>query len=121
MCKSGHEENTGTAWLLSLDRQWLRCDVEHCGGPWYIRNAAQPGIQSGMSGSPILNHDRTAPIGVVCLSHSEKGIDDREGGPNPGLATNLPAWMAPGDREELRKSTEVSGARGSPRHHDKSD
>jgi hypothetical protein len=89
---SDPKENTGPAWLLSLDQQWLACDVEHSGAssPWYIRNAAKPGIQTGMSGSPILNHDRTAAIGVVCTSG-----DATEGGPNPRLAINLPAGMAP--------------------------
>ena len=47
-----------------------------------------------MSGSPILNHNRTAAIGVVCLSGGTEA-DKSEGGPNPRLAANLPAWMAP--------------------------
>jgi hypothetical protein len=82
------KENSCPACLLSLERQWLACDVEHIGASWYVRNAEEPGIQGGMSGSPILNRDRTAAIGVVCLGSNE-------GGPNPRLAINLPAWMAP--------------------------
>ena len=58
------KENTGRSWLLSLNRQWISCEVEHNGGPWLIRNASKPGIQGGMSGSPILNHNRSAVIGV---------------------------------------------------------
>jgi hypothetical protein len=92
LCMGDQAENPGTAWLLSLDRQWLRCDVEHYGGPWWIRNLEKPGIQSGMSGSPIFNHNRTAAIGVVCLGNDGSG--DIEG-PNPRLTINLPAWMAP--------------------------
>ena len=93
---SDPKENTSSAWLLSLDREWLRCDVVHNGGQWHILNAEKPGIQSGMSGSPILNRDRTAAIGVLCLSGGT-GPDAgaTEGGPNPRLATNLPGWMAP--------------------------
>lgn len=87
------------AWLLSLDHQWLRCNVEHYhSAAWLIRNAAQPGIQWGMSGSPIVNHDRTAAIGIICVGFRGAFPNDTsaaEGGPNPRLATNLPAWMAP--------------------------
>jgi hypothetical protein len=89
-------ENTAKAWLLSLDRKWISCDVEHNGGLWNIRNAAKPGIQGGMSGSPIFNHRRTAAIGLVCLSIGTKpGKGASEGGPNPRLALDLPAWIAP--------------------------
>ena len=78
-------ENPATAWLLSLDREWFGCNVEHFGGPWIIKDDLAQPIESGMSGSPILNHDRTAAIGVVCISNSV----------NPRLAVNLPAGMAP--------------------------
>jgi hypothetical protein len=89
------KENTGSAWLLSLESQWIPCDVEHNGGSWYIRNVGKSGIQGGMSGSPILNHDRTAAIGVVCRSSGPYGLDATEGGPNPRLSRDLPAWLAP--------------------------
>jgi len=88
------KQNVCPAWLLSLDRQWISCQVEHTGGSWYIRNAALPGIQGGMSGSWILNEGRTAAIGVVCIGQ-QSGEISTEGGPNPRLAVNLPAWMAP--------------------------
>ena len=87
------------AWLLSLDHRWLRCNVEYYhSAVWVIRNAAQPGIQWGMSGSPIFNYARTAAIGIVCVGfHGVFPNDTRatEGGPNPRLPMNLPAWMAP--------------------------
>jgi len=49
------------AWLLSLDCKWFRCEVEHGGGGWNVKNAVQP-IVAGMSGSPILNDDGAAPF-----------------------------------------------------------
>ena len=55
--------SNGGARLLSLDRRWWPCTVQHQDGPLWIRDAAG-GIVGGMSGSPILAEDGSA-IGVV--------------------------------------------------------
>jgi hypothetical protein len=52
-----------------------------------VHDAAQD-IVGGMSGSPILTQDGSA-IGVVVTSTG----DQREGGPNPRLASSLPGWL----------------------------
>jgi hypothetical protein len=74
----------GPAWLLSLDGRWFRCNVRHNGG--MLRISAAEGIACGMSGSPIVAADGSA-IGVVCCGSVT------EGGPNPRLTHNLPAWL----------------------------
>lgn len=84
--------SNGTAWLLSLDCRWTRCEIERFGdGPLWIAQAED--IAGGMSGSPILAADGAA-IGVVCTgSHSGKDAVCTEGGPNPVLTRNLPGWF----------------------------
>lgn len=79
------------AWLLTLDRQWIRCEVKHVGGPLWIENAAAP-IMGGMSGSPILDADGGA-IGVLCASAGTGNVAHTEGGPNPRLSESLPGWL----------------------------
>ena len=80
--KNHRESLTTEAWLLSLNGEWFRCEVEHLpDGPLLIKNAAEP-VVGGMSGSPILSKAGTA-IGVACTP----------AGPNPRLAANLPGWM----------------------------
>ena len=81
----------GPAWLLTLDGQWARCEVQHSRGPLWISDAAEP-IMGGMSGSPILDPDGAA-IGVVCCSSGGPGEIHTEGGPNPKLTDSLPGWM----------------------------
>ena len=86
----------GPGWLLTLDGQWVACDVKNVGRLW-IFNAAKP-IVGGMSGSPILNSDGAA-IGVVCCSSGGEEIDQHtEGGPNPSLMDALPGWLLRGCR-----------------------
>jgi hypothetical protein len=80
------------AWLLSLDGQWFECVAQHSGGPLSITAATQ-GIRGGMSGSPIIN-DAGHAVGVLCLGSGRDGDLATEGGPNPRLACNLPAWLA---------------------------
>jgi hypothetical protein len=79
------------AWLLSLENQWQPCMVAHYGGALAIKNAVS--IRGGMSGSPILAEDGSA-IGMVCLGTNIGGDaeEQHEGGPNPRLTYNLPAW-----------------------------
>jgi hypothetical protein len=89
----GRPEAESDARLLSLDGQWFHCRVaSSLGRSLYISDAAEP-IRGGMPGSPIVAPDGTA-IGVVCISG---GIGDtenhQEGGPNPLLQANLPAWL----------------------------
>jgi hypothetical protein len=87
----------GDAWLLSLDRKWHQCRVQHLNGPLWITQA-RAGIKGGMSGSPIITTGGAA-IGVVSIG---RGTGDRdrhtEGGPNPHLAYHLPSRFRVGDR-----------------------
>jgi hypothetical protein len=86
--------NKTSAWLLSLDRRWVPCGVEHIAGPLIITEA-NDGIRGGMSGSPILN-DTGLAVGVVCISGGTHGDElHTTGGPNPRLAYALPGWIAP--------------------------
>jgi hypothetical protein len=85
----GLRRAVSTARLLSLDGQWFSCRVESLGPghSLHISDAAQP-ICGGMSGSPVILPDGSA-VGMACIS--TKGT--REGGPNPYLHANLPAWL----------------------------
>jgi hypothetical protein len=84
--------------LLSLDGEWIRCQVWRLPiGPFWIRNAEAP-IRGGMSGSPIFRNDGSV-IGVVCVSGGCGNLEEhREGGPNPRLAAHLPGWLVPKPR-----------------------
>ena len=75
-------------WMLSLEGRWVACEVNHCGGPLWVREAAHP-IAAGMSGSPIVDDDGGA-LGIVSISFGPRHI---EGGPNPRLENNLPGWL----------------------------
>ena len=89
----------GPAWLLSLDNRWFRCDAQHRDGPFWITNAAE-NIVGGMSGSPIVRSDGSA-IGVLCISIE----GTNEGGPNPRLGHNLPAWLVRNSRARPARSS----------------
>src|SRR5262249_23258795 len=80
-------EAVSEALMLSLDGEWFSCRIKSMGRELWIDKAAQP-IQSGMSGSPIILPDGSA-VGVVCTGVEGKA----EGGPNPSLFANLPAWL----------------------------
>ena len=93
------QQSGKSAWILSLDGRWCRCEVKHIGGPLSIFNA-NDGIKGGMSGSPILN-DAGEAIGIVCISAGVMGSTmPREGGPNPRLFHDLPRWL-PSDPAEV--------------------
>lgn len=90
---------TVPGWLLSLEGEWFRCLLDYVGGPLWV-SAATNGIRGGMSGSPILREDGRV-VGVVSVGAingmaEEDDLDDlacTEGGPNPRLSHNLPAWL----------------------------
>ena len=83
----GPREASSDARMLSLDGKWFSCRVKSRGRSLWIQKAAQP-IVGGMSGSPIILPDGGA-VGMVCVSAEGR----RDGGPNPMLAANLPAWL----------------------------
>jgi hypothetical protein len=86
---------SGRAWLLSLDGQWVPCAVT-LGRNKGLSIDATPKIEPGMSGSPILADDGTA-IGVLSIgaeSISGGGVRKPEQtGLQPVLAHDLPAWL----------------------------
>ena len=73
----------GAAWVLSLEGHWLKCTLERHRRGTFNLTAGAKAIQSGMSGSPIIQGG--AAVGVVCLDSI-----------NPSLAAALPTWMLPG-------------------------
>jgi hypothetical protein len=73
--------------MLSLAGEWFSCRVRSLGRSLWFEEAAQP-IVGGMSGSPIILPDGCA-VGMVCVSVEGQ----RDGGPNPMLTSNLPAWL----------------------------
>lgn len=73
-----HPLQTHKVYVLQLDGQWARGRARHIGGPIQLD---EPRIESGMSGSPILN-DRSEAIGVISI-----------GGHDPRLLRDLPAWL----------------------------
>jgi hypothetical protein len=81
----------GEAWMLSLQNNWYSCTAEHVGGPLWMSDGQQA-IQSGMSGSPVLNADGCA-IGMVCASVKSGRHTMSQDGPNPNLSLNLPGWL----------------------------
>jgi Trypsin-like peptidase domain len=82
--------------VLTLDGQWVRGQGNHLGGPIMLDGVP---IESGMSGSPILN-DRGHAIGLVST------------GPiNPRLARDLPAWLAPQPRRQRASVSRPAGDR----------
>lgn len=78
----------GGGWLLTLDARWARCVVKCSGDGLWIHDFAG-GTQGGMSGSPILTHDRAA-IGVVSVGSNARDYGE---GHNPSLAHHLPGWL----------------------------
>jgi hypothetical protein len=85
----------GHGWLLSLDGRWLPCRATRFSrrAPIWISQAEN--ISGEMSGSPILSDDGAA-IGVVVTGSNRRAEDDgvcTEGGPQPVLTRNLPAWL----------------------------
>jgi hypothetical protein len=66
-------------------------EVRHRNGPLWIVRAAKE-IKGRMSGSPIVD-DKCSAIAVLCAIGGISGEQNREGGPNPRLARNLPGWL----------------------------
>jgi hypothetical protein len=67
-------------YVFGLDGQWIRGTARHVGGPIMLEGCR---VKGGMSGSPIIANSGAA-VGVVST------------GPiNPGLARDLPGWLAP--------------------------
>ena len=70
-------------WLLSLDGQWMPCTLKPTRyGNLMVKDAG--GIESGMSGSPILS-DKGRVVGVVTIG---------SGWTEPHLPSALPQWLA---------------------------
>jgi hypothetical protein len=81
----------GPAWLYSLDGRRFPCRVERQEqGPLWIFDAAEE-IVGGMSGSPITVED--SAIGLISVSSATDTEPHTQGGPNPALSRNLPAWL----------------------------
>jgi len=74
----------GAAWILGLEGHWLKCTLERHRRGTFNLTAGAKAIQSGMSGSPIIQGG--AAVGVVCLDSI-----------SPSLAGGLPAWMLRGN------------------------
>jgi Trypsin-like peptidase domain len=75
------------AWMLSLDLQWLPC-VVHNNRRFLVTSGAK--IESGMSGSPILDASGAA-IGLISTSGAHRSnFDDR----HPSLVGCLPPWLS---------------------------
>jgi hypothetical protein len=72
-------------WVLSLDRSWVPCTVRN-GGRFLATGGAE--VESGMSGSPILNSDGFA-IGLISTSSNTDQFNR-----HPSLADCLPTWLA---------------------------
>jgi Trypsin-like peptidase domain len=73
------------AWVLSIDRSWTPCAVHNNGRFLSVSGVS---IESGMSGSPIVNADGAA-IGLISTSS-----DDDTFNMHPSLADCLPAWLS---------------------------
>jgi hypothetical protein len=69
-----------SAFVLSLDGKWKRCTVNNGGRFLHISGGPDRLIESGMSGSPIVDENGAA-IGVVSI------------GSGPSLIDCLPAWL----------------------------
>jgi len=65
--------------VLSLDGQWIDCDVRRLGGPFSIEPAKL--VKSGMSGSPLISMTG-ATLGVISTSNWA-----------PVLTDGLPGWL----------------------------
>ncbi|WP_314961492.1 serine protease [Bradyrhizobium cosmicum] len=72
------------AWVLSVQRQWVPCAVFNNGRFLYVRGAS---IESGMSGSPILDTNGAA-IGAISTSSNDDTVNM-----HPSLTDCLPTWL----------------------------
>ena len=88
----GRIETHTPAWVLSLDGIWMPCTVCTINGRFLMIRGAE--IESGMSGSPILNTDGAA-IGLVSTSGGTT-TGTHNFSINPILADCLPPWLLRG-------------------------
>jgi hypothetical protein len=77
------------AWVLSLDCTWMPCTV-HTNGRFLTTRGTK--IESGMSGSPILNANGAA-IGLISTSAGLTGYDGFGDDRHPSLVDCLPPWL----------------------------
>jgi len=85
---------SGRAWLLALDGEWVCCRVEVNGQCLWISPTAK--CEGGMSGSPILADDGAA-MGIVVVGGEVSAAGGKakpvESGPHPVLPHHLPRWL----------------------------
>src|SRR4051812_19794931 len=93
---SAERPANGSGWILSLDNNWCRCDLESLNGSIFIDNAHQH-ILAKMSGSPIMGNDGKA-IGILACSQGDAHGRHTGGGPHPRLTHHLPGWIVQGNR-----------------------
>jgi hypothetical protein len=74
------------AWLVSIDQSLGAMHGSHNGRFLSLRGVK---IESGMSGSPILNADGAA-IGLISTSSE----DDDMGNVHPSIMGRLPPWLS---------------------------
>jgi hypothetical protein len=81
----GNDDGPGSqAFVLSLEGEWQTCTVRSDPGSRFVFIAGAR-IESGMSGSPILNADGEA-IGLISTSGASGSV-------NPSLTDCLPPWL----------------------------
>ena len=85
------------AWMLSLDGEWQRC-VVYNGGRFLTLKTEQK-IESGMSGSPIID-DKGAAIGVISTASDGGDFNFNLG---PSLTDCLPAHLLRKLRPDLKR------------------
>jgi hypothetical protein len=73
------------AWTLSLTGEWQKCIVYN--GGRFLTLDADAKIESGMSGSPIIN-EKGAAVGVISTGSS--GVGENH---HPSLSDCLPPWL----------------------------
>ncbi len=78
----------GTAWLLSLEGDWMSCQFDVIDQGLWLRDGNEC-IKGGMSGSPIVVDDGRV-IGLI--SNSREGEGRGTDGPQPRLPHCLPIW-----------------------------
>lgn len=79
----------GSAWLISLEGELIRCTVQSYGVGLVVSDASAP-LVGGMSGSPILSDDGAALGVFVTSTRVGDSMDSRTGGPQPWLTQQLP-------------------------------
>jgi hypothetical protein len=81
-------DGTAPAWMLSLDGRWTRCTAARRRGTRIVILDAAEGIESGMSGSPVVSEHGLA-LGVIGT-----GGKVYPSGHQAYLRFDLPGWLA---------------------------